>query len=65
MDWSVGDAEGTDKALAEADVVVKERLVNQRLIPNPMEARGAAVSERPPASTRSGCPRRTRTSCGC
>ena len=47
MDWSVGDAEGTDKALAEADVVVKERLVNQRLIPNPMEARGAAATYEP------------------
>ena len=47
MDWSVGDAEGTDKALAEAEVVVKERLVNQRLIPNPMEARGAAATYEP------------------
>ena len=55
MDWSVGDAEGTDKALAEADVVVKERLVNQRLIPNPMEARARPRrTSRPPASTRSG-----------
>ncbi len=47
MDWSVGDAEATDKALAEAEVVVKERLVNQRLIPNPMEARGAAATYEP------------------
>ena len=47
MDWSVGDAEGTDKALAEAEVVVKQRLVNQRLIPNPMEARGAAATYEP------------------
>ena len=47
MDWSVGNAEGTDKALAEAEVVVKERLVNQRLIPNPMEARGAAATYEP------------------
>ena len=30
-------------ALAEADVVVRQRLVNQRLIPTPMEARGAAA----------------------
>jgi carbon-monoxide dehydrogenase large subunit len=47
MDWSVGDAESTDKALAEADVVVKERLVNQRLIPTPMEVRGAAATYEP------------------
>ena len=47
MDWSVGDADGTDKALAEAEVVVKERLVNQRLIPNPMEVRGAAATYEP------------------
>jgi carbon-monoxide dehydrogenase large subunit len=39
--WWVGDREGTDAALAAADVVVKQRLVNQRLIPNPMETRGS------------------------
>jgi aerobic carbon-monoxide dehydrogenase large subunit len=43
MDWNVGDADATDKALGEADVVVGQRLVNQRLIPNPMEVRGAAA----------------------
>jgi carbon-monoxide dehydrogenase large subunit len=47
MDWSVGDAESTDRALAEAEVVVKERLVNQRLIPTPMEVRGAAATYEP------------------
>jgi carbon-monoxide dehydrogenase large subunit len=47
MDWSVGDADATDKALGEAEVVVKERLVNQRLIPNPMEVRGAAATYEP------------------
>jgi carbon-monoxide dehydrogenase large subunit len=47
MDWSVGDAESTDRALAEADVVVRERLVNQRLIPTPMEVRGAAATYEP------------------
>jgi len=40
FDWTVGDKAGTEKALAEAEVVVKERLVNHRLIPNPMEVRG-------------------------
>ncbi len=41
MDWQVGDKSGTDQALGEADVVVKQRLINQRLIPTPMEPRGA------------------------
>ncbi len=40
FDWTVGDKDGTEKALAEAEVVVKQRLVNHRLIPNPMEVRG-------------------------
>jgi aerobic carbon-monoxide dehydrogenase large subunit len=42
MDWACGDAADTDRALSEADVVVRRRLVNQRLIPTPMEPRGAA-----------------------
>ncbi len=39
FDWAVaaGDYEA---AAAEAEVVVKERIINQRLIPNPMEPRG-------------------------
>src|SRR5256714_260067 len=47
MDWSCGDAEATAQALAEADVVVEQRLVNQRLIPTPMETRGAAAAYEP------------------
>ena len=41
MKWECGNQEGTEKALGEADVVVKEQLVNQRLIPSSMEPRGA------------------------
>lgn len=41
MDWSCGDQEATDQALSEAEVVVKQHLVNQRLIPTPIEPRGA------------------------
>jgi aerobic carbon-monoxide dehydrogenase large subunit len=41
MDWSCGDKDATEKALKEAEVVVKERLVNQRLIPTAIEPRGA------------------------
>jgi carbon-monoxide dehydrogenase large subunit len=47
MDWSCGDADATDKALKQADVVVRQRLVNQRLIPTPMETRGAAAEYDP------------------
>ena len=40
FEWSVGDKAGTDAAIEAAEVVVKQRIVNQRLIPNPMEVRG-------------------------
>src|SRR6187455_2920948 len=40
FDWTVGDKDGTDAAFENAEVVVKQRLVNHRLIPNPMETRG-------------------------
>jgi len=43
MDWECGDLAATDQALADADVVVEQRLVNQRLIPTSMEPRGAAA----------------------
>ena len=40
FEWQVGDKAGTDAAIDAAEVVVKQRIVNQRLIPNPMEVRG-------------------------
>jgi aerobic carbon-monoxide dehydrogenase large subunit len=40
FEWQVGDKAGTDAAIEAAEVVVKQRIVNQRLIPNPMEVRG-------------------------
>ncbi len=40
FDWTVGDKAGTDAAIESAEVVVRQRIVNQRLIPNPMEGRG-------------------------
>jgi aerobic carbon-monoxide dehydrogenase large subunit len=49
MEWECGDAEATDRALAEAEVVVEQRLVNQRLLPTPIEGRGA-VAEYDPAT---------------
>ncbi len=47
MDWECGDAAAADRALAEAEVVVRQRLVNQRLIPTPMEPRGSAADYDP------------------
>ena len=41
MEWSCGDRDGTAKAIDSAEVVVRQRIINQRLIPNPMETRGA------------------------
>lgn len=49
MDWKIGDQQGTDSALASSEVVVSQRLVNQRLIPNVMEARGC-IAQYMPAS---------------
>jgi aerobic carbon-monoxide dehydrogenase large subunit len=47
MDWHCGDANATAQALEEADVVVEQRLVNQRLVPTPMDVRGAAATYEP------------------
>src|SRR5919202_1876372 len=47
MDWECGDSAATDKALGEAEVVVEQRLVNQRLLPTPIEPRGAAAQHEP------------------
>jgi carbon-monoxide dehydrogenase large subunit len=47
MDWECGDAAATDKALEEADVVIEQRLVNQRLLPTPIETRGAVAQYEP------------------
>src|SRR5919108_4497711 len=49
FDWSVGDKDATDAELSSSDVVVKQRLVNQRLIPNVMEPRGC-IAQYLPAS---------------
>jgi carbon-monoxide dehydrogenase large subunit len=41
MEWSCGDQGATDGALGGAEVVIKQKIINQRLIPTPMEPRGA------------------------
>jgi carbon-monoxide dehydrogenase large subunit len=47
MDWSCGDKAATDRALGEAELVVRQRLINQRLLPTPMETRGAVAQYLP------------------
>jgi carbon-monoxide dehydrogenase large subunit len=44
--WKVAGGD-TDKAFREAEVVVKERIVNQRLIPNAIEPRGMVAQYTP------------------
>ena len=46
FEWEVAGGD-IDKAAAEAEVVVKQRLINQRLIPNSMEARGVVADFNP------------------
>ena len=49
FDWAIGDKDGTAAALGSSEVVVKQRLINQRLIPNVMEPRGC-IAQYMPAS---------------
>jgi carbon-monoxide dehydrogenase large subunit len=42
--WSIGDKDKTDAAIKSAARVVKQRLVNQRLIPNAIEPRASCAS---------------------
>ena len=41
FDWEIGDAAATDAAIKSAAHVTKMKIVNNRLIPNPMEPRAA------------------------
>jgi aerobic carbon-monoxide dehydrogenase large subunit len=45
--WSIGDKDQTDAAIRGAARVVKQRLLNQRLIPNAMEPRASMASYNP------------------
>jgi carbon-monoxide dehydrogenase large subunit len=40
FEWEAGDQSKTDAAFASAEVTVSEPIINQRLIPTPMETRG-------------------------
>lgn len=46
-DWEIGDAAGTDAALAGAAHVTKMDITNNRLSPNPMEPRSAIATYKP------------------
>lgn len=52
FDWEMGDRKATEAAFAKADRVVKLQLVNQRLVVNSMEPRGA-ICEYDPTDDRS------------
>ncbi len=45
--WSIGDKDKTDAAFKGAAHVVKQRLINQRLIPNAIEPRASLASFNP------------------
>src|SRR3990170_1648228 len=47
----VGDKDATDAAFREADVTIKQWMVNHRLIPNAMEARGVVANYDPGQET--------------
>jgi carbon-monoxide dehydrogenase large subunit len=47
MEWNAGDPQATAAALAVSDVVVRQSITNQRLIPNPMEPRGCMAQYNP------------------
>ena len=44
FDWEMGNKKETDNAFKNADTIVKIELVNNRIIPNSMEPRGAIAS---------------------
>lgn len=47
MEWSCGNEANTAAALSSSDVVAHQRLVNQRLLPTPMEGRGCIAQYSP------------------
>src|SRR6187549_288137 len=50
-DGKTVDDSAVDKAFAEADVVISQRMVNQRLVPNAMEGRGVVAHFEPGKGT--------------
>ena len=50
-DGTVIDDTAIDKAFADADVVISQRMVNQRLAPTPIEPRGVVAHYEPGKDT--------------
>lgn len=46
-EWECGDAAAAQAALGQADVVIKQHIINQRLIPTAMEPRGCMATYSP------------------
>ncbi len=44
LDWEIGDKAATDAAFAKAAHVTKVELLNNRIVPNPIETRGAIAA---------------------
>jgi carbon-monoxide dehydrogenase large subunit len=44
FDWEMGEEEKINKAFKKADTVVEIKLINNRIVPNSMETRGAIAS---------------------
>ncbi len=47
FEWSIGDAEATEEAIAGAPTVVRRTLVNQRLVPHAIEPRASLAAYDP------------------
>ena len=45
--WTLGDADAVERIFAEAPVIIQERYLHPRLIPNAIEPRGCLVEPRP------------------
>src|SRR5580765_101402 len=54
-DGSSVDDSAVNRAFAEADVIISQRMVNQRLVPNGMEARGGIAHFEPGKGTMTIC----------
>ena len=50
-DGKTVDDSAIDKAFAEADIVIKQRMMNHRLVPNPIEPRGVVANFEPGKGT--------------
>ena len=51
VSYPMGNKEATEAAFRDADVTIKQWMVNQRLIPNPMEPRGVLANYDPGQET--------------